>query len=475
VVSAVASVAAIGCIKRNQPQSQPKSVNAGLGSMAEPVLPIVPVKGCPTPHCDYSMSDQSNMEIPPLVSGRFGVPRSPKVIWSDRVASGSLVGLGCVADGQQFAVCSNNSPVDAVRAYTFDQMGRLKIKWKSGRELGNTAFTSAPSILADGSVIAADKEYLVMFEPDGKVLWKSALPQPTGSGSALPISPVIASTGHILVATLGGPVSLYDLGGKGKQTSVLELTQPDPLTGELIRFQTANTPCVRGDRAYILAEATGDRKEGALFALQITKDGAARIAWAFPFLKDSGASPTCINDVVYFDGSFDDGAGPKTTFFAVRDLGHNNFELVWKKETAGKMEASAAFAAGRLWGYSIGFPAFTSYDIGNGDSEVFDLRQLEGLGLRNPTLASAITVASSAGEPVLLGTVVELGNSMLPMNPTAVAIGIGRTPPRLIWKVKLGLAATGTNPGQWPILQSRKGPVMIFNTVSEGVKAIGMD
>ncbi|HAA58494.1 MAG TPA: hypothetical protein DCE42_27275 [Myxococcales bacterium] len=194
--------------------------------------------GCPMAHCSPDMSDR--VSIAP--------PRSSQVqtLWQDQAPIGSSFGLGCSSNGS-IVVCSyanaDDPGVDTVVAYNASGQ-RL---WSSGNCMGRLALGSAPLIGQDGSVIAASEGYMVRFDANGKVIWRTTLPE------GLPISPVVTSSGVILIAASGqgaaasSPLSTYD-----SQTGAAlgELCVKENPT-DANCFDTINTPGVEGNRAYI--------------------------------------------------------------------------------------------------------------------------------------------------------------------------------------------------------------------------------
>lgn len=175
---------------------------------------LLPPLGCFMAHCDSRLSDWAGLPVPPSGSG---------IIWHDPVVNeagepvGSGRGLGCVANGS-IAVCTfgrlpldfPNTPcenvINTLVVYGYaDYTGLPYRMWASGNILNCAAFSAVPMVMASGSVIAADNERIVRFNPNGTVLWNTMTP------GGRPISLVASDSGVIVMGTAGGPVSIYDI------------------------------------------------------------------------------------------------------------------------------------------------------------------------------------------------------------------------------------------------------------------------
>ncbi|MEO8663297.1 MAG: PQQ-binding-like beta-propeller repeat protein [Bryobacteraceae bacterium] len=403
--------------------------------------------GCAMAHCDPQMSDLVNMLPPP----------GPSVILRahDTLSVGSGIGLGCSSNGVT-AVCSYKSASgDAVVAYG---PGGKRL-WTSGTALGASAYMSAPMIDAQGSVITADKSHVVRFSARGKPVWF------VPSAGGYPISPVQTSNGAIFLATAGGPVSAYD-SLSGAQLGSLYLYQAGQ-GGSY--FDTVNTPCVAGNRAYVLAQLTATTSvTGRLYAIDIDASNAAQplsIAWYWEFGGPSGASPSCTGGAVVFDGASLHPGGPLSpTLFALRDDG-SHATLLWSQSVVNSVPASVAHdPRGGVWVISAGYPRVERRSESTGlliDSISVPALLNDGT---NYIPSSALTLAGTATRPVLITGAIQTDG----LRAKVIAIDLASR--SLLWSYDL-TPATGTEntAGQFPIITDPNGhPVVVFTGRTTG-------
>lgn len=345
-------------------------------------------QGCPQAHCDARMSDNVQMELP--LGWDVGTVRRSDL---GRMA---LWGLGCSGNGAVTACSFANPSGPNLVVYDFDG-NRL---WNSDA-LGSLAVSSAPLVGADSGVIAVDDSRAMRFDAAGGVIWE------TETVGGTPMSPVITASGILVLATGGGPVSAYE-SATGELVGTLTIREgpSDPHF-----FDTGNTPCVIGDRAYVLAERSEDgenpNNEGRLVALDVTAAGLAE-AWSFLFRTPTRASPLCIDDTLYFDGYVypESDAAPAPIILAVRDLG-DSAELLWTYEVLGDGAIRASFAEdprGGLWFFSDLDSDLIRLETGTGPAtelQRIDLNQLIG-ARRDYYPRSTMTVAGTATNPYML-------------------------------------------------------------------------
>ncbi len=94
-------------------------------------------------------------------------------------------------------------------------------------------------------------------------------------------------------------------------------------------YATSNTPCINNgsypNRLYMLAVLGSDQTQGALLALDIDPTNLSSPltpAWSLPFHGPANASPLCVGNHVYFDGSgIVPGDNVGTTIFGIQDNG----------------------------------------------------------------------------------------------------------------------------------------------------------
>jgi hypothetical protein len=416
---------------------------------------IAPARtGCAMAHCDTRMSDDAHAEPPRAAM--------TSLQWHDTVPAGALTGLGCASNGS-FVVCSyTGTGGDNVVAY--DPTGaRL---WTSGTLLDSAAWTSAPLIARDGSVIAADDRVVVRFAHDGTVLWQT----PTPGGR--PISPVVTDSGLIVLATKGGPVSAYR-GSDGALVGSL-LLRTDPSDPEIL--ETVNTPCVRGDRVYIATQRTNDPANTArLVALDVRAGTSSPLteAWFFEFGGPSGGSPLCVDATIYFDGDrLHPGDPTAPRMFAVRDDGDAPTQ-VFAVPVGGSIQASPSQdPRGGFWVFPTGAGATQLLHLSALDGHELERLDLDALvdapGVHQPS--SAMTMAGSHDDPVML-----VAATALHTPGASYVTALDLSARALLWKVELAPArTTDWTAAQFAIAHTAAGaPRVVFPGLFSGAYAIG--
>lgn len=429
--------------------------------------------GCPMAHCDSRMSDFAG-EGPPPAAGAAILSNDPALSVGGE-PMGSEIGAGCSTNGT-VAACSlgelpespetvcNPEWQDTLVVFDYAGGGDMAPvrKWSSGSVLSCFSWTSAPLLGGDGGVIQADEKKVVRFGPDGGLLWSARTP------GGIPISLVPVGGHTILSASLFGPVSTYDA-WSGVRRSVLDLAVDDG------RYETVNTPAVRGNRAYLATHFSLDYSKGRLYAIDVGPAGELSVAWFVEFGGPSGASPLIMGDMIYFDG---DGLTPMSPVnphvIAVRDEGSSG-SIVWSKDLQGTGRVRASFAEdprGGLWLYHVG-SQLIRLDAQDGDSDgEGDLLQeinLDALidepGEHRPT--SVMTIYGSAANPVMLVSAAAFtGQTATSVYVVAVELNTGG----LLWKVQV---PTDRFIGaQFPSINGPFGPRALF-TNPDGIWTIG--
>lgn len=411
--------------------------------------------GCAMAHCDTRMSDAANAQPPRS--------RWTKLKWHDTAPPGTLFGIGCSSNGTRIA-CTYTGARDNLVVY--DTSGaRL---WTSKELLGSTAWMSAPIIASDGSVIAAAEGVVARFGPDGDVVWaKTGADVPPGQ----PISPVVTDSGFVVLATKGGPISVFH-SSDGHPIGALWL-RTDPSDPEY--FETINTPSVDGDRIYVSTQRTNDPQHTAwLAAVDISETSATPVkeAWHFEFGGPSGGSPLRIGSTIYFDGDRVHPGDPEDPHvFAVRDDGTSGTP-VFAVPVASSIQASPAQdPRGGFWVFPVGTPTLLHLDETDGhEIERLDVDELVGApGVHLPS--SVMTMAGTPDAPVMLVGAMPKAASLGATYATAIDLGARS----LLWKVKIANArAIDFTSGQFAIAQDPAGkPLVVFAGFSSGAYALG--
>lgn len=409
--------------------------------------------GCAMAHCDPQMSDWVNLLSP---EGTAAALRG-----RDTAAPGSGIGLGCASNGTT-AVCSyKGATVDAVVAY--DANGNRL--WTSQALLGPSAFTSAPMIDDSGGVIAADRSHIVRFSPQGKPLWAGASPK------GIPISPTQTSSGALVVATSGGPVSVYN-SVTGALLGSLYLYQ-NGVSGPF--FDTVNTPCAAGNRTYVLTALAGDPQQpGRLYAIDVDPANAAQplsVAWYWEFGGPSGASPTCVPGGIIFDGAAPVAGVPSSpTLFALRDDA-DHATLLWSQPVSNPVPASVAHdPRGGVWVIGTQYPRVERRSESTGlVIDGFSLSALVNDGTKYVP-SSALSISGTPTRPIL--TV----GAFRPDGTRSLVLAVDLLTRTLLWSFDLTPMVGANGPaGQFPMALDAAGhPVVVFSARTSGAYFVGL-
>jgi PQQ-like domain len=119
---------------------------------------------------------------------------------------------------------------------------------------------------AQGRVIACDARNIIMLDENGTVLWKLK------HAPGIPISPVYADNGLIVIVTTDGWIQTVDplhgiIVGEMQLTGALDAKEGV--------WATRNTPCVNGTRIYSVTEffpsdfSADETSTGRLFAIDL--------------------------------------------------------------------------------------------------------------------------------------------------------------------------------------------------------------
>jgi outer membrane protein assembly factor BamB len=415
--------------------------------------PFVPaLQGCAMAHCDSRMSGLIRMN-PPTGAGAA-------VQHHDALSAGKGIGLGCSSNGTLIA-CTYKDPAGN-NLVAYNASG--KRLWASGSLLNANAYASAPLISAAGDIIAADDQRILRFNRGGSVIWSSTNP------SGIPISPVLTGSGTLIVATKGGPVSAFDSTDGHLLGSLVLRVSPD--SPDL--YETINTPCARGNRIYISAQSQNSRSNGSLIAVDVQADNSAAplsIAWQFPFGGPSGASPTCLANMVYFDGmSLTPGGPANPTIFGLRDDGPSA-TLLWAQTVPNPLPAAMAQdPRGGVWSMYVNYPSIERRDAGTGALlESLNVDALIGDAVANNPF-SAIMIAGPKSRPIMIlgttsayvnwNTSVSAGTTRYSSYVVAIDLAAGTA----LWKVNLSPSlGSDSASSQFAIaVDATRNPTLVF-------------
>jgi len=457
---------------------------AGIATADSDMDFIIPEIGGAVAHCDLEMSDCINAPIP---------TGDVEVVWNRCELPGEKAGskgLGFSSNGK-IAAATYTGLRDNLVIYDYDG----NHLWSSGRLLNLWACGSAPMVDVHGRVIACDNKVVIMVDPldvdgDGKILeWKTKLVK-----GGLPISPVITEDGTLVIATKGGPIYAFD----SKDGSLLAYKYLNdnlparPIFEKLAKlfkrfnienrggyFETINTPCVNGNRAYVSTQYSKDRfllKRARLYAIDIDPgnpnvDERLKTAWYYEFDGPSGASPLLIGNSLYFDGGRSFLGKPKT--ISITDMG-DDYKEEWKSRIPNPIDSSLARdPRGGFWIVDAfgGCLIHQSTEDGSVIEEIDTTVIVDEPGRHKP--CSVITMYGNETRPILINAVLSIEGRRSSCYVIAVDLEDNNN---LLWKVKISdgkIRSIDFPFGQYPVLLKNGEPRIVFTTVRGGAWAIG--
>lgn len=454
----------------------------GTASSNDEIDFILPEWGGGMVHSDPYLSDYIRLPVP---------TNNTNILWHCSELSGEKAGAkgNAIAGNGEIAACTFAGKKDNLVIYDYDG-NRL---WSSGDLLNIYSVFSAPMVDIYGRVIACDNKVVIMVDTfdndsDGKIVeWISEIPY-----GGIPFSPVITKDGTIVIATDKGPVYAFNssdgsliawkyLGENEKIHPLYRLLNID----DPGFFSTINTPCVKKNRIYVSTHYKGPRglstlrHHARLYAVDIDSDNPNidkrfKEVWHFEFGGPSQASPTLINNTIYFDGYRPNPSIRRNIhLFAVTDMGDYGKEE-WRASY--RFETYASFAydpRGGFWyidswgGNLIRFSTV--------DGSILEKIYINGLvqekGYHIPS--SVMTICGNDTNPVLIVSATALN----PLGASSYVIAIDLAANNsLLWKVKLFkgfLISIDLVFGQYTILMKNEEPRVVFGSFSDGVWAIG--
>jgi hypothetical protein len=443
---------------------------------------ILPEWGGGMAHCDPTLSDYIQLPIP---------KNDVEIIWHRSNLSGEKAGSkgNGVAGNGEIVACTYSGFKDNLIIYDYDG-NRL---WSSGDLLNVYSFFSAPMVDINGQVIACDNKVVIKIDTfdcdnDSKIIeWISEIPF-----GGIPFSPVITKDGTIIIATNKGPIYAYNItdgsligwkfiGEDEKIHPIYRLLNID----DPGFFSTINTPCVKGNRIYVSTQYKGPmgrptlRHHARLYAIDIDSNNSNvsnRISesWYYEFGGPSQASPTIINDTIYFDGYREK---PSLTrdihLFAVKDNGKDS-EEIWKIDYT--LQTYASFAVdprGGFWYIDPFGGKLVHFSTENGEiiEEIYIDKLVDENGIHLPS--SVMTICGNDTNPILLVS----ASALIPFKSNSYVIAIDlQANNSLLWKVKLFegfIFSFDLAFGQYTILIKDNNPRVVFGSFRNGIWAIG--
>ena len=448
---------------------------------------ILPKWGGAMVHSDPQMTDNIDLPVP---------KNNVDIVWYKNELKGEKAGTmgNGIAGNGKIAVNTFNGLKDNLVIY--DYHGNHL--WTSGNKLNAIATSSTPMVDINNRVIACDNKKILMVGPNDNdgygVLWSKNIsyegPGLWNTGVVLPFSPTIVNGKTIILPTKSGPVYAYDV-NKGNLLAETYLGSGEITAGKGY-FSTINSACVNGNRVYITTEYTIPTNHlrkislGRLYAIDVNPDAdneKLTVAWYYPFIGRSQASPLLIDDTIYFD-VYKPGLGllEKPCVYAVTDKG-DNYEEKWRvrypkllsfpKVPRGRTWFSfSKDPRGGLWYEDLRGKRLVRFkeDDGSIIEEILikNLVQERGLGIYWPL--SCMTICDEINPIMIISAISLLYNKYV----VAVDLNANNS---VLWKVKitsdLGFNYAG---GQFTILKKNKDPSnnrILFGTYWDGVMAIG--
>ncbi|MFN7997159.1 MAG: PQQ-binding-like beta-propeller repeat protein [Bryobacteraceae bacterium] len=430
------------------------AVGAPLFTKSDPSKFDLATTGCAMAHCDTRMSDATRM-TPPTGSNL-------QVVFHDPNPQGSGRALGCASNGRMVACTYANSDPSLPNLVVYDGDGNQK--FSSGTLLDDKAAASVPMMDSSGGLIAADDHVVVRYDSNGNILWQT----PTPGGT--PISPVITRGGTVVLATRGGPISVYSV----KDGIYEGLLYPRD-SGATDFYDTVNTPCVVENRIYISMALRNDpQNTGRLYAFDIShsSNSPIRTAWYYTFGGPSGASPLCEKNAVYFDGNYlKPGNIGHHMIFAVRDDGSEG-TLMWQRGVGGEILANMPLdPRGGLWYFAAGMGQLVRCDLDTGEvRQLIETTALLGNGA-NMQPASAMSMSTDANSNPLM----TLSLQAIPNNSGgSYVVNVNLVSGTVNWAFMVAADATlDRAQGQFPIVHGIDGSARVaFSTWYHGLYLI---
>jgi outer membrane protein assembly factor BamB len=443
---------------------------------------ILPEWGGGMVHSDPHLSDYIRLPVP---------KNNVDILWHCSELPGEKAGAkgNAIAGNGEIAACTFAGIKDNLVIYDYDG-NRL---WSSGDLLNIYSVFSAPMVDIHGRVIACDNKVVVLvdtfdYDNDSNIVeWVTEIPY-----GGIPFSPVITEDGTIVIVTDRGPIYAFNssdgsllgwkyLGENEKIHPLYHLLNID----DPGFFSTINTPCVKGNRIYVSTQYKGPRgfptlrHHARLYAVDIDSnnpivDERFKEVWYFDFGGPSQASPTLINNTIYFDGYRPKPSlRKKITLFAVTDMGDNGREE-WRVAYPFQTYASFAYdPRGGFWYVDTFSGNLVYFSTVNGS--ILEKIYINGLvqekGYHIPS--SVMTICGNDTNPVLIVSATALN----PLKVSSYVIGIDLAANNsLLWKVKLFegfLPFLDLAFGQYTILVKNDEPRVVFGSFNDGVWAIG--
>jgi hypothetical protein len=341
--------------------------------------------------------------------------------------------------------------------------------WKSDQLLGASTTSSTSMVSIDNKVIACDSYKVIMVDPyfneDGECIWSTQIP---GGPVGFILSPTITENGVILLPAMNGNIYAFN-SDNGDYLGSYNFDQSGYSVMSTNGISTQNSACVNDNRVYVLAEKSD--ADSRLYAIDVSPDGVFTTRWHADYPGKSQASPTFIDDTLYFD-YYQNLIHPEDNVgvHAVEDTGLASYH--WKWNTS---------LTHMTW--------FTMTADPRGDSIWFEdtaHRILERLALSDGTLMETIYLESLMGSGYRPISVMQICGETNPMMIVSanyplfacyvICIDLEYQQNSLMWKNRVNSTwDCDYAGGQYTILLDEMGynPRIVFGAYWGGVYALG--
>jgi PKD repeat protein len=321
------------------------------------------------------------------------------------------------------------------------------------------------------------------------ILWNS-----TVQYGIMPMDPVFFEGNVMFKTDSSGVVAAIDM-TNGSILAINSLGTPETKTGGK-QYATINSACVKGNRVYITTQFPPPNLlgrfrgniSGRLYAIDVNPDAVPptdilKEAWNYSFIGQSQASPTLINNTIYFDGfngnyTTLNGSNRNPHIYAV----YTNGTLRWKVNYSNITGFSFSMdPRGGFWYNDIGDPLhggggrkLVHFNENGNIIENISLQTLLDSALRVWPM-SCMVICGNLTHPIML--ISANYNQYLPFTSSwVVAINLSDDN-SLLWKVQMDNIKSITHlnypSGLYTILTENNESRVLFGTFLGGVMAIG--
>jgi len=305
----------------------------------------------------------------------------------------------------------------------------------------------------------------------------------------MPINPVFFEGTIMFQMDRSGVVAAIDT-TNGSILAINSLGTPERITGGK-QYGTQNSACVKRNRVYLTTQFPPPNLlgryrgniSGRLYAIDVNPDAKnpfdiLKVAWYYSYPGQGQASPTLINDIIYFDafnGNYTtlNGSNRNPRIYAV----YTNGTLRWKINYSNITGFSFAMdPRGGFWYIDMGVPLqggggrkLVRFSAENGS--ILEEINVSAL-LHDPERVypvSCMTICGTVAHPIMI---VSANHLLFHHGKWVIAINL--TDNRLLWKVPIESASNfNFASGQYTILNESYHYRVLFNAFSGGVMAIG--